>query len=149
MAPVTTYLKKAGPRLGRHSACALLSMLFVLGSASPQFQALLPREPAAYAATPARAHPQPVMWFPLAYALSGLPETGWTPGQGPQVQGQAPAGEDAYVAPLRWTDPALPVASFVWWALLALLTWIRRYRGWRPRAPDLPALDPPPRLCRA
>jgi hypothetical protein len=121
----------------------------MLGSAFPQFQALLPRDPVAYAAMPGRAHPQPVMWFPLAYTLSGLPETGWTPGHGPQVQGQAPDGEDAYVAPMRWTDPALPGTVLVWWALLALLTWLRMFHGRRPHAPDLSALDPPPRLCRA
>lgn len=146
MLPAFTSFRTARRSPGRFSVGVTLCALFVLGSAFPQFQSLLPRDPVAYAAVPSRAHSQPVMWFPLAYTLSGLPETGWTPGLGPHLQDEVPAGEDASVAPMRWTDPALPVAVLLWWALFAPPTWLRALRGRRPRAPDLSALDPPPRL---
>ena len=141
-----TSPEEAGPRLSRWFFCVALSALFVLGSAFPQFQALLPRDPARYAAVPGRVHAQPVIWFPLAYTLSGLPETGWTPGQGPQLHERAPAGEHAYVVPLLKNEPALPATAALCLASAMPAIWLRRLRGRRPRVPDLSALDPPPRL---
>lgn len=146
MSPVAAFLKKARPRLGRCTASVLLSALFILGSTFPRFQALLPGDPARYVPVPGRVHTQPVIWFPLAYTLSGLPETGWTPGHGPQLHEPAPAGEHAYVVPLLRNEPALPAAAAPWLAFALPAIWLRLLRARRPRAPDLSTPDPPPRL---
>jgi hypothetical protein len=127
----------------RHWPNVLLAGLFVLASAAPPLAAVLPRDPLVIAA--GRSESGPTIWFPLAYALSGLPVEPARPARNPLAQFEAQQAHGSRLGVLAWVDPALLVHAALWLGPLSLASLLLRTPGLRASGvePSLP--DPPPR----
>jgi hypothetical protein len=127
----------------RHWPNVLLAGLFTLASAVPPLAVLLPRDPLVIAA--GRPEPGPTVWFPLAYALSGLPAAPAGPAPNPLAQSELQQARRCCLGALVWVDPALPVRLALWLGPLVLACLLLKAPDLRPSGvePSLP--DPPPR----
>lgn len=122
----------------------LLAVLYVLANVFPALHVLLPGDPASIVAgaLPAAPAEGPTMWFPLAYALSGLPSGPAAPA--PRTATQLHHRER--VAPLlAQIVPALTTRPERCLDAPAHAGRLLRLPGPRPGMPALSIPDPPPR----
>ncbi len=136
--------------VSRQALCLLLAALFVLASVIPPLLVLLPRDPlAALSGPPAGGHAAsgPTIWFPLAYALTGLPDARAHPARSLAAALNL-LGQPGYGPMLARTVPALPARAARWPEPLSCVNEVSGAPALRPDAAEPSLPDPPPRPAR-